>query len=338
MSAVTFRFLPENGTLASGVREPGAATQNGLAAYINLDPNVSNDVEYEAAALPSASSPAWTNNGIGAPSESVSGGELSVSAETGEALYYSLARSGLASASPAYMRLRIKITESGTDRVYGFFARIDDGTKRWEVLGFVDRYVASILASSVAGVGASVTATTYHVIELCKINAAKLSVYADGRWAFDCPASYYPASAAADTFYFGPYLPTGTTTAVISSVHLKDATLWPSSSPTADFAFDSGVAGTVWDMSTIKMLENLFGEAGNLKYKYGAGETTSPTLNGSFLTAANLALESDPTGRYLRINVQLNGDGSQDAGWGGMEIAATTRRLVQPALGRGLAA
>jgi len=53
MPIATQRFLPDNGTLAAGVREVAGLTQGGVVGYVNLDPEgITNDVEYEADDLP----------------------------------------------------------------------------------------------------------------------------------------------------------------------------------------------------------------------------------------------------------------------------------------------
>ena len=342
MPAVTYNFLPEGGTLASGVRAPTALTQGGVSGYINLDPEgIATDVADEAGVLPDSDTPAWTK--LGTVAATSSGGILNIpDASAVDRALYRRIEAGLVSTSPAYLAFRLRL--NSTSSKYG--NAVVPHVASWNVIRdnargmslAVDEDGTWLLESSGGdntGAGLKMSTSGYHIYELWKVKAADWRLYVDGR--FVTSIDFGDGATATETdFLFGSQ--TGNLVDVdYDWVHYKITTLLPATSPTADFVFDSGVAGTVWDMSTILMLENLYGEAGNVKYKYGAGETTTPTLNGSFLTAANLALEVDPTGRYFRLNVQLNGDGSQDAGWGGMQIGATTRRQVARALGRGLA-
>lgn len=125
---------------------------------------------------------------------------------------------------------------------------------------------------------------------------------------------------------------------------------WPpydTTSPTSTIVIDSGKAGTVWDMSTFDALENPYHEdgglratagSGTLKYKYGAGESNPPTLNGSFLTETQMASESDPTGRYFKLQVQFNSaNGYEQAAFCGATITATLAERIGVLVNGGLA-
>jgi hypothetical protein len=109
---------------------------------------------------------------------------------------------------------------------------------------------------------------------------------------------------------------------------------WPpylTTSPTSYLILDSGIDGTSWDMSTFIALENEFKEYspqsqigfGTLKYKYGAGNSSPPSLNASWLTKAQMASESDVTGRYFKLAVQyISATGAEMPSFNGASIDA----------------
>ena len=73
-------------------------------------------------------------------------------------------------------------------------------------------------------------------------------------------------------------------------------------------SMDSGIVGSTWDMSTFNMFENPNSEEGTITYKYAYGDSTDPTnWNGVWLTKAQLQAVADKVGRYLRIQVLLDG-------------------------------
>ena len=324
MPALTQRFMPEGATLASGVREPGALADNGVGIYLNLDPAVSLDVDYTADALPESASPAWTKSGT--QSASVAGGELTLSDTSGaDSIGYDRAEAGADTASSALLGARMKLTADDGGAISNILD-IRDGTREVGIGLHTDGIVVNDFAGEKPfELGDDrIDTSIYHTYEICKVTNVRMDLYIDGRYALSVPYSALRSLAGNDGFLFGMFSNARTSTAVYDRVYYKISTLWPSDSPTFDKDFDSGSNDTVWDMSTIKMVENLFGEEGNVKYKYGAGNAAAPALNGSFLTEAQIQSEADPTGRFLRIQGQLNGDGSQDAGWGGFEIAMTT--------------
>lgn len=77
---------------------------------------------------------------------------------------------------------------------------------------------------------------------------------------------------------------------------------------------DSGVDGSTWDMSTFDPFVNPNSESGTVRFQFAFGDSANPTnFNGSWLTESQMTLESDPSGRFLRIKTNFTGDGTQDA-------------------------
>lgn len=115
---------------------------------------------------------------------------------------------------------------------------------------------------------------------------------------------------------------------------------WPpyvTTSPVGSVVIDSGVSGTTWDMSTFDALINMYQEYnpqvqigfGTLKYKYGAGESDPPSLNGSYLTEAQMQAEADPVGRYFKLEVQyISANGYEQASFNGATIDGAFRSLL----------
>lgn len=125
---------------------------------------------------------------------------------------------------------------------------------------------------------------------------------------------------------------------------------WPpydTSSPVSSIVVDSGASGTVWDMSTFNALVNASREdggyratvrLGTLKYQYGAGESSPPSLNGSHLTEAQMQSEGDPTGRYFKLQVQYNSaNGYELASFHGATITASLTSRIGVLVNGGLA-
>ncbi len=110
---------------------------------------------------------------------------------------------------------------------------------------------------------------------------------------------------------------------------------WPpydATSPTASAVLDSGVDGTTWGMSSFIGLVNpymefaLYGAIGfgTVKYQYGAGNSNPPSLNGSDLTLAQMQAESNPTGRYFKLQVKfIAANGYEYTAFTGGSIQAT---------------
>lgn len=320
------RFLPAGGSLATGIREVAALTQGGVAGYINLDPKVSLDVDYTADALPTAASPAWTGGASGAgQSESVSGGELSTNDAGSGTTTYARTEASLATGLPALIGARCKVASENNTGIPVFLG-LSDGTKqlgiRWRPS--VNRVIFCDFGSQDRGGGLTdaldLDITAYHVYEVCKITSSRVDLYIDGVRQASIAYSAFGA-AGGKTFDFGHPSGSGQAAATWDEVWYKITTLWPSTSPVADFNLDSGVDDARWDMSTFLALENLYGEEGNVRYRAAAGNASGAAVSGSWLTAAQMASEADKIGRYLHLAVQLNGDGSQDAGFGGIEIA-----------------
>lgn len=325
--ATTLHFLPEGGTLSSGVRAPTALTQGGLDSYINLDPGaIADDLAYEGTVLPDADTPVWTKSGTGTPS--VSGGVLNfidASAPT-ESLFYSRTITEPQPATPCIIVARVRINSitrfsPSYEAALLFYIGDSAGIRAAVAFSGETLSIADVIAARSLGGTVGPGLGVWAVVEIRRVNSTTIEAYLDGKVVARWPYSDI-SSSVGQSVTFGS-TGSGIVNADIDYVRAKFTTMLPTTSPTADYVFGPFGSGTVWDMSTIRMLENLFGEAGSVKYKYGAGDTATPTLSGSFQTAAQLTSEADPTGSYLRINVQLTGDGSQDAGWGGMSIDAT---------------
>lgn len=330
---ISLTFFPDGGTLDSGVREPSGAVVGGVARYINLDPTgIADDVSYTASVLPTSATPAWTKGGTA--SESVSGGELQLSdVSSGDRIDYEIQESGMATASPAYMSIRCKIT-SGAHASQpvngGLYAEVWDGTRRaFFAIDGSGAWGTLPESSDIIAMGIGLGTSSYHTYEIRKVKNTEVHLYIDGLLACSCSYLFFNNSTTTKRFSFGTRY-YGTGEGYITDVKYKVSTLLPSTSPTAEFIYDSGVDGTTWDMSSIVMLENLYGEAGSITYEYGASNSSPPSLSGSYQDQTALKTESDPTGRYFRLKVKLTGDGSQDAGWGGMKIDVT---YVAPAAG-----
>jgi len=77
---------------------------------------------------------------------------------------------------------------------------------------------------------------------------------------------------------------------------------------------DSGHDDSTWDMPSADVFENPNSESGVFLYKYASGNAATPTnWNPTWLSKANLRLETNPIGRYMALQAQASGDGSQDA-------------------------
>jgi hypothetical protein len=76
---------------------------------------------------------------------------------------------------------------------------------------------------------------------------------------------------------------------------------------------DSGSNSTIWDMSSFSMAINPNGESGTILWQYSIENTGTASYNATWLTLAELQAETDGTGRYFHIKVQLGGTTSQDA-------------------------
>jgi hypothetical protein len=110
---------------------------------------------------------------------------------------------------------------------------------------------------------------------------------------------------------------------------------WPpydTTSPSASIVIDSGSSGTAWGMSSFIGLENPYMEYapysqigfGTVKYQFGASDTNPPTLNGTWLSLATIQAQSNPTGRYFKLSVQLNAtNGYEFTAFAGGSIQAT---------------
>ena len=120
---------------------------------------------------------------------------------------------------------------------------------------------------------------------------------------------------------------------------------WPpyvTTSPVGSVVIDSGVNGTTWDMSTFDALVNMYQEYnpqsqigfGTLKFKYGALDTNPPSLNGSYLTETQMQAETDPVGRYFKLEVQyISANGYEQASFNGATIDAS---FAMAGAGRGV--
>lgn len=127
---------------------------------------------------------------------------------------------------------------------------------------------------------------------------------------------------AAIYFSMNLYRYSGTASAFVDNVSWGS---YASSSPTAILVdTDSGIAGSIFDMSSISNRENLGGETGSINYKYAYGEDVNPTnWNASWLTLAQLQAEADVTGRYFRLQSQHVSDGTKNASLQDLTIDAT---------------
>ena len=126
---------------------------------------------------------------------------------------------------------------------------------------------------------------------------------------------------------------------------------WPpysTSTPVSSVVLDSGAAGTVWTMSTFTALTNPYAEFnpqaqigyGSLAYQYGAGESNPPSLNGSDLTQAQMQAQSNPTGRYFKLQVKYtSANGYEQASFLGGNITGTMSTgglIIHPGMTGGL--
>lgn len=322
---VTMSFFPHGATLEAGLRNPLAALRNGVNQYLNLDPAAGADVSYTPNVLPESATPAWTK--AGTQGAAVAAGVLTMTDTDGnDRIDYFRNEAGVVAGSSAWLAVRTQVVSgahSSTGLLNGLNVEIWDGARR----GFyqiddhgVWQTSPSASNNALAGARADFT-TSFRTVEICKKTNQEFQVYIDGLPLFANGYSFSENSAGNNGFRFSTRANTGTGTIRIEHVKYRISSLWPSSSPGTTFVLDSGSDDTVWDLSSLKSYENLYGEAGSVRYQFAAGNSVTPgALNGSNLTQVQLAAASDPTGRYLYLRVVLVGNGAQDAGWGGISI------------------
>lgn len=121
------------------------------------------------------------------------------------------------------------------------------------------------------------------------------------------------------------------TTSTYQFDFIRNTLPYDTASPTSSIVLGPFGSGTIWDPSTFAPEENPYQEFepysqigfGTLKYQIGAGDSSPPTLNGTWLDAAGIQALSTLTGSYLKLAVQYNSAAGYDlVRFGGAAITA----------------
>lgn len=132
------------------------------------------DVQYDAAALPQSSTPAWTQGTFSTGfTEEIISGQLHLVNGSGNAIYYS--RSGVVTAgNVTAIKAKIKVVSEVTGM--NIQMQIDDSSKRVWAEFFTDRVVINDNGSHTY----MVDMTKYREVELRKYGTASWKLYVDG--------------------------------------------------------------------------------------------------------------------------------------------------------------